>query len=245
MKPFFLIPARGGSKGIPRKNLAPLRGRPLLAYTCDAAGWSQRLTRVVLSTDSEEIAAVGRAHGVEVPFLRPSEISQDDTPSIQVALHAVQWLEAHESWRVDALVVLQPTSPLRTAQHIDDVVGLLCEEGVETVVSVVEVPHRFNPYSVMTVRDGRLEHYIADPLPFDRYRRQALPMFFARNGPAVLATRAHVLRQRNGFYGDVIRPYPMSRLDSLDIDEEWDLVVAAAALEYRERKIATLSVTGD
>jgi CMP-N-acetylneuraminic acid synthetase len=106
------------------------------------------------------------------------------------------------------------------------------------VVSVMEVPHRFNPYSVMSLNDGRLEHYIADPLPFNRYRRQALPAFFARNGPAVLATKRHVLEQRNGFYGDIVRPYAMSRLDSLDIDEDFDLVCASAALEYRERQSA-------
>lgn len=236
-----LIPARGGSKGIPRKNLAPLRGRPLLSYTCDAASASQRLSRVVLSTDSEEIAAVGLANSVEVPFLRPSEISQDDTPSIAVALHAVHWLEARESWLVDVLVLLQPTSPLRTARHIDAALELLLADGADTVVSVIQVPHHFSPYSVMTVRANRLEHYIPEPLPFDRYRRQALPVFFARNGPAVLATRRHVLDRHNGFYGDAIRPYTMSRLDSLDIDEEFDLVCAAAALDYRDR-LATPAV---
>jgi CMP-N-acetylneuraminic acid synthetase len=229
---------------IPRKNLAPVRGRPLLAYTCDAARGSRRLTRVILSTDSEEIAAVGAAHGVEVPFLRPPEISQDDTPSIAVARHAVDWLEAEESWRADAVVLLQPTSPLRTSKHIDEALELLDGEDVDTVVSVIEVPHRFSPYSVMAIRDGRLEHHIADPLPFDRYRRQALPTFFARNGPAVLATRSHVLRQRNGFYGDVIRPYAMSRLDSIDIDDEFDLICAGAALDYRERTLPAAPAIG-
>jgi CMP-N,N'-diacetyllegionaminic acid synthase len=228
-----LIPARGGSKGIPRKNLVPLRGRPVLAYTCDAALASTRLSRTILSTDSEEIAAVGRACGVDAPFLRPSEISQDDTPSKAVALHALQWMETQASSKVDAVVLLQPTSPLRTAQHIDDVIDLLSRDGVDTVVSVVEVPHRFNPYSVMTVRDGRLEHYIPDPLPFDRYRRQALPLFWARNGPAVIASRARVLRERGGLYGEVVLPYPMSRLDSLDIDDQFDLLSAAVALDYR------------
>lgn len=236
-----LITARGGSKGIPRKNLALLRGKPLLCYTCDAARASQGLSRVILSTDSEEIAAVGRDSGVEVPFLRPADISRDDTPSIAVARHAIEWLETHDSWRADALVLLQPTSPMRTSRHIDEVIALLAEDGVDTVVSVMEVPHRFNPYSVMRLNAGRLEHYIPDPLPFNRYRRQALPVFLARNGPAVLATKRQVLEQRNGFYGDVVRPYAMSRLDSLDIDEEFDLVCASAALDYRESQSALVA----
>ncbi len=239
-----LIPARGGSKGIPRKNLAPLLGKPLLSYTCDAATGSQLLSRIVLSTDDEEIADVGRSDGVEVPFRRPSQISRDDTPSIAVVRHAIEWLETHESWQPDVVVLLQPTSPLRTSQHIDDVVAMIRPDSVDTVVSVVEVPHRFNPYSVMRSSSGYLEHYIPDPLPFDRYRRQALPAFVARNGPAVLVTRRDVLVQRHRFYGDVIRPYPMSRLDSLDIDEEFDLVCAAAALEYRKRQATTTATSG-
>src|SRR5262245_16834240 len=120
-----LITARGGSKGIPRKNLVPLLGRPLLAYTCEAALASTSLARVVLSTDDEEIASVGRAEGIEVPFMRPAELSRDDTPSIDVAVHAVQWLATHAGWQADALVLLQPTSPLRTAHHIDEACALM------------------------------------------------------------------------------------------------------------------------
>lgn len=232
-----LITARGGSKGVPGKNIAPLHGRPLLAYTCEAATASQALSRVVLSTDSEAIAAVGRREGVDVPFMRPPHLSRDHTPSLDVALHAIDWLEANADWRTDILVLLQPTSPMRTARHIDEAVGvLLLDATVDTVVSVVDVPHRFNPFSIMTVRDGRLQSYIPDPVPFDRYRRQNLPAFFARNGPAVLVTRTNVLVSEKSFYGANVQPYRMAALDSLDVDTELDLVCIAAALEYRSRQ---------
>jgi len=239
-----LIPARGGSKGIPRKNIAPVLGRPLLAYTCDAALASRSLTRVILSTDDEEIARVGREAGVEVPFLRPAHLSEDQTPSIDVVIHAVEWLDANTGSRPDAVVLLQPTSPLRTSRHIDEACDLLqADDTADSVVSVIEVPHRFNPYSIMTVRDGRLAPYIPDPVPFDRYRRQNLPSFVARNGPAVLVTKTDVIANRRSFYGDRILPYAMSELDSLDVDTEVDLLFVAAALEHRARSASQPAAT--
>ncbi|MCI0709847.1 MAG: acylneuraminate cytidylyltransferase family protein, partial [Chloroflexi bacterium] len=111
-----LIPARGGSKSIPRKNIVPLAGKPLLAYTCEAALDSAMLSRVILSTDDDEIAQVGRDCGVDVPFMRPTSLAQDDTGSVSVAQHAIHWLAENDNWQTDILVLLQPTSPLRTAQ---------------------------------------------------------------------------------------------------------------------------------
>ena len=151
-----LIPARGGSKSIPGKSIALLAGRPLLAYTCEAALGSRCLTRVLLSTNDEKIAQVGRACGVEVPFLRPLELARDDTPSLPVAQHAVRWLIEHEGWEPDVLVLLQPTSPLRQTHHIDAALEHMAQVNADTVVSVVEVPHRFSPYSVMWLQAGWL-----------------------------------------------------------------------------------------
>jgi CMP-N,N'-diacetyllegionaminic acid synthase len=226
-----LIPARGGSKSIPGKNIAPVAGRPLLAYTCAAALASAKLTRVLLSTDDVEIARVGRNCGVEVPFLRPDELARDDTPSLAVAQHAVRWLIEHEKWTPEILVLLQPTSPLRQARHIDEALGVMAQTDADTVVSVIEVPHRFSPYSVMSLRDGRLENFWKDPLPFDRFRRQNLPVLYARNGPAVLATRTSVLLEQNNFYGPRVAPYIMSQEESIDIDSPSDLELASWLLE--------------
>jgi CMP-N-acetylneuraminic acid synthetase len=228
-----LIPARGGSKGIPGKNIIPLRGKPLLAWTGEAARASRSLTRVVLSTDDPEIARVGRECGVEVPFLRPPELARDDTPSLDVAVHALQWLATHESWSADVLVLLQPTSPLRRAEHIDGALAELERSGADTVVSVVEVPHHFSPYKVLRLESGRLVDFWTEPTDFDRHRRQNLPRLYARNGPAVLATRVAVLTSRRSFYGPHVAPYLMDEESSFDIDRPADLALVAAFLRGR------------
>ena len=227
MRILGLIPARGGSKSIPRKNVVPVAGRPLLAYTCEAARTSRRLSRVVLSTEDDEIAAVGRAEGVEVPFRRPADLARDDTPALAVAQHAARWLAEHDDWQTNVLVLLQPTSPLRQAHHIDEAVGLLLETGADTVVSVVEVPHQFSPYKVMDLKEGRLEPFWKDPLPFDRFRRQEVPVLYARNGPAVLATRTDILFEAQSFYGSHVVPYVMNEAESVDIDTPFGLERAA------------------
>src|SRR5438132_6981355 len=119
-----LVPARGGSKGIPRKNIRLLGGRPLLQYTADAALAARRLSHVVLSTDDEEIAAVGRRCGLDVPFVRPRELAEDATPMLPVVQHALAWFDAHDR-RFDAVCLLQPTNPLRLPSHIDRAIELL------------------------------------------------------------------------------------------------------------------------
>jgi len=226
MKVLGLIPARGGSKSIPYKNIAPLAGRPLLAYTCEAALRSRHLTRVLLSTEDERIAQVGRTCGVEVPFLRPHELARDDTPSLPVAQHAVRWLIEHEGWEPDVLMLLQPTSPLRGAHHIDTALERLVQADADTVVSVIEVPHRFHPYSLMQLQDGWLQDFWKESLSFDRFRRQNLPVLYARNGPAILASRVAVLFEHQSFYGPRVIPYVMRMEESVDIDTPLDLRLA-------------------
>src|SRR5436190_23965871 len=178
-----IIPARGGSKGIPDKNLMLLGGRPLLAYTADAAKESTRLTRTIVTTDDDRIARSAQSLGVEVPFMRPSSLAGDDVPMLPVLQHAVKTL-ATEGFSADIVVLLQPTSPLRRGEHIDAAVTWLERAGGDSVVSVVEVPHQFNPTSVMRVEDGLLKPFLAGPAAT---RRQDKPRVLARNGPAVLA----------------------------------------------------------
>ena len=139
-----LIPARGGSKSIPRKNLVNLCGKPFLAYTCQAALECSSLSSVILSTDDEEIADVGKNLGVTVPFLRPAHLSSDTSSTVSVLQHALSYLEG-QNITATALVLLQPTSPLRTSQHIQEAIDLFLKTGAESVVSLVEVPHQFNP----------------------------------------------------------------------------------------------------
>jgi CMP-N-acetylneuraminic acid synthetase len=224
-----IIPARGGSKGIPRKNLALLGGRPLIAHACDAARGSRRLTRMVVSTDDPEVAAVTERLGIEVPFLRPAALAADDTPMFDVLLDLVSTLE-RDGYHPDALVLLQPTSPFRRAEHIDRAVDLLLESRADSVVSVVPVPHQFTPASLMRLDGDRLVPAAGEPGPL---RRQDKEMLFARNGPAVLALRTPVLVEQRVLYGRDTRALIMSREDSLDIDDAFDLEVAELLLAAR------------
>jgi CMP-N-acetylneuraminic acid synthetase len=226
-----LIPARGGSKGIPGKNIAPCAGRPLLAWTCAAALESSALSRTILSTDSDEIAAVGRACGVEVPFTRPAALAADDTPSLDVMRHTIEWLEA-AGQPVDAIVLLQPTSPLRRARDIDGAAALFSRGGADTVVSVVEVPHRFHPDAVMRERDGTLVPYGDSGRTV--VSRHALEPLLARNGPAVLIVSRAMLKGGR-LYGGKTLAYRMAEEDSIDVDSPHDLKLAGLLLEARQR----------
>ena len=225
-----LIPARGGSKGIPGKNITPLAGKPLLAYTCEAALGSRCLSRVLLNTDDPQIAEIGKQFGVEVPFLRTAHLAQDDTPILPVIQQTLEWLAEQDSYIPQAIMLLQPTSPLRRSAHIDAAIDIFNRKNADTVVSVLEVPHQFNPVSVMNLtKDGCLVPYYKGPMIL---RRQDKPAVFARNGPAVLVTRREVIK-RGQLYGERVFPYLMGRIESLDIDEEIDIQIADYWLQKR------------
>jgi CMP-N-acetylneuraminic acid synthetase len=211
-----VVPARGGSKGIPQKNLRTVAGRPLLAYTADAARAS-RLSRTIVSTDDPAIADVARGLGLEVPFMRPSDLATDAAPMAPVLQHAVREMTAR-GFTADAVVLLQPTSPLRRAEHIDRALDLLETSTADSVVSVVEVPHQFNPVSVMRLDGDRLIPFIEGPPVL---RRQDKPRVYARNGPAVLAVRTSVL-ERGSLYGEDCRPLLMAPEESIDLDTPLD-----------------------
>jgi N-acylneuraminate cytidylyltransferase/CMP-N,N'-diacetyllegionaminic acid synthase len=229
------IPARGGSKGIPRKNLVSLGGRPLIAYTCDVARKSRTLTRILVSTDDEEIFALVQTLGLETPLLRPKMLAADDTPMVDVLLDVVATLERRETYRPDAIVLLQPTSPFRRAEHVDAAVDLLATSGADSVVSVLPVPHQFTPSSLMRLEGSRLVPAAEGEL---RLRRQDKPHLFARNGPAVVAVRTNTLVERRTLYGPDTRGLVMTREDSIDIDDKFDLEVAELLMRARGRSIA-------
>jgi len=202
----------------------------LLAYTTDAALASGRLTRVVVSTDDDEIAGVSRQLGVEVPFLRPDRLAADDTPMLDVLVDLVAALDAREQYRPDLLVLLQPTSPFRRAEHIDEAVDLLTSSGADSVVTVLPVPHQFTPSSIMHLQGDRLVTWAEGPAPT---RRQDKPLLFARNGPAVLAVRTPIVAGARSLYGSDIRGLVMSRAESFDIDDAFDLEIAGLLMAAR------------
>jgi CMP-N-acetylneuraminic acid synthetase len=223
-----VIPARGGSKGISNKNLALLGGRPLLAYTADAVKESKLLSRTIVSTDDTRIADCAHSLGLEVPFMRPSSLAGDDVPMLPVLQHALRALEA-DGFVADVVVLLQPTSPLRRGEHIDAAVKWLEQAGGDSVVSVVEVPHQFNPTSVMRIEEGLLKPFLDVPTAT---RRQDKPRLYARNGPAVLATRVAVIKD-GSLYGRTSSPLSMTPAETLDIDTPWDLKLAESELAVR------------
>jgi len=219
-KVLALIPARGGSKGVPRKNLREAGGRPLIAWSIVAARASQLVDRVVVSSDDAEILVVAREWGAEAPFTRPAELARDDTPSIDVALHALDALPGY-----DYLALLQPTSPLRTAEHIDGCVRLCEARGVAGAVSVSEPAQ--SPFWTYFVDGAGAMRAL---LPSTAQRRQDLPPVYALNG-AVYVARADALRAGRRFVFDDSVAYVMPREASLDIDTEFDLTLVQAVME--------------
>lgn len=224
MRVLGVIPARGGSKAIPGKNLVPLGGRPLLAWTADAARASS-LTRVVLSTDDERIARAGRELGLEVPFLRPASLATDEAASIDVALHALDACSTPDD-PYDAVMLLQPTSPLRTGADIDAAIALLDASGADAVISVVDVGGHHPARMKWLEGDRLLDPPFAEPV--ENQPRQALRPMVIRNG-ALYLTRTAVLRRRT-FKGEDCRALVMPAERSVNIDEPLDLVVAEAVL---------------
>jgi len=221
MRVLGLIPARGGSRGIPRKNVRLMGGKPLLQHTAEAALGARGVTRVVLSTEDEEIAALGRQCGVEVPFRRPLELAQDDTPTLPVVVHAVSWLEGVGDC-FDAVCVLQPTHPLRRPEDIDACVDLLTRTDADAVVTVLRVPPQYNPHWVYFVDEGgnlRLALGAREPLP----RRQDLPLAFHREG-SVYVTRRDVVMKQHTLYGERLVGYELDAGQSVNIDvrEDWE-----------------------
>ncbi len=222
MRVLGLIPARGGSKGVPRKNIKLLCGKPLLHYTAKAALASRKLSRVILSTEDEEIARVGRECGVEAPFLRPIELAQDDTPALPVAQHAVRWMEECGE-RFDALCLLQPTNPLRRVEDIDACIELLEKTDADAVATVLPVPAEYNPHWVyFRGEDGFLRLSTGETAPIPR--RQELPPAYHREG-SVYIVQKDVLMDGNSFYGDRFVGYeiPSDRSVNIDSQEDWEM----------------------
>jgi CMP-N,N'-diacetyllegionaminic acid synthase len=224
-----LVVARGGSKGLPRKNVLPLGGRPLIAWTVDAARGARALTRSIVSSEDAEILARAREAGGEAPFVRPAAFATDTASSLDVALHAVDWLAEHERWQTDVLVLLPATAPLRRAHHIDAAVAtLLADAAVEAVVAVTEAD--YPPYWMLTEKHGRLTWLFPEGGRVDR--RQDLPTAFRPNG-SIYAVRATALREQRTFYPRATAPYVMLREESVNIDAPMDFTLAELLLARR------------
>lgn len=220
MSVLAIIPARGGSQGIKNKNLSELCGHPLISWTIKSAREASLVTRVIVSTDDPEIASVAKKYGAEVPFIRPSVLSTDTADAASVAKHACEWMisSGHE---FDMVCYLQPTSPLRRSEDIN--AAIIKMVAADTVVSVFRVPHNLLPFSLMLPCDKSQIEFNA-PEDLRQFRRQdKTDCYYARNGPAILVSRADQITHGKGLYGNRIVPYEMPFYRSFDVDEYEDL----------------------
>lgn len=237
MRVLGIIPARGGSKGVLRKNIKPLCGKPLLAYTVEAALGSSKLTKTILSTEDHEIAEVGRSLGVEVPFIRPNDLAADNTPTFPVIEHAVWDLESRGE-KYDAICLLQPTNPLRRSEDIDNCIALLEKTGADSVISILPVPHIYNPKWVYwRSPDGEMTLSSGDVEPVTR--RQELPPAFHREG-SVYVTRRGVLTECRNLYGRDVRGYEIDEANSINIDtpDDWDRAETLINMRLTHKEIS-------
>ena len=225
------MPARGGSKGIPDKNLRTLAGRSLIAHAAAAAQASGVVDRMVLTTDSPRLQDEGRRAGFEVPFLRPAALAQDDSPMLPVVEHAIDMLE-RDGWTPEIVVLLQPTSPVvRRAAYLRAAVETLVQTSADSVVTVIELPRHYSPDYVMRVDEGRLVPFLSHGAGVTR-RQDARPAF-VRDGTAyVFWTRT--VRDTHSIYGNDCRPLIVPAGDSITIDtpEDWALAEARLAAEH-------------
>lgn len=220
-----IIPARGGSKSIPRKNIRHLAGHPLIAYSIAAGLVARTVTRLIVSTDDEEITAVAKKYGAEVPFLRPAEHSQDNTPDLPVFRHALEWLLENESYRPEIVVQLRPTSPFRRVRHIDDSVRLLLEHPDADAARTVCIPFQ-NPFKMWRISpDGLLQPLGTElGISYEPYNqpRQALPDVYWQTG-YVDACWVGTILNKNSMTGRRILPVVIDPAEWIDIDslDDW------------------------
>jgi len=241
MEVLALIPARGGSKSIPRKNIRPFAGHPLIAYSIAAGLCAETVTRVIVSTDDEEIALISRRYGAETPFLRPAEFSQDNTPDLPVFQHALRWLREHEGYQPEIVVQLRPTSPFRRTRHIDEAVYRLMERPDADSVRTVCIPFQ-NPFKMWKIgADGLMQPLIPSVEGADASRhvepynmpRQALPEVYWQTG-YVDAAWADTLMKKDSMTGERILPLVIDPSEWIDIDSPDDWRRAERLLESGE-----------
>ncbi|WP_055668139.1 cytidylyltransferase domain-containing protein [Desnuesiella massiliensis] len=211
-----IIPARGGSKGIPRKNIKDLNGKPLIAYTIEEAKKSRYIDSIVVSTEDEEIAKVSKKYNAEVPFLRPKELSEDDTPGIEPIIYTIKRLQESGD-DFDYIMCLQCTSPFRKTEHIDDALKKLINEDADSIVSVCE--SEVSPYWMKKIKNGIMEDFL-DDIPFYS-RRQEIPTTYRLNGAIYIAKREVLLKNKNWYTKNTLA-YIMDKKSSIDIDEMID-----------------------
>ena len=220
MKVLGLIPARGGSKEVPRKNSKLLAGKPLIVYTIEAAMDSKLLSETIVSTDSEEIMTVAKTYGANIPFQRPHQLATDISPTIDTVVHALTYFEEQGEY-FDAVCLLQATNPFRTSEFIDKAIDAFQNSGTDSLVSVLKVPHEFNPHWVFESDEkGQLQISTGETNIISR--RQDLPAAYYRDG-AIYITKTEVLLKQRSLFGKSIGFIESDEQRHVNIDtmEDW------------------------
>jgi CMP-N-acetylneuraminic acid synthetase len=235
-----LIPARGGSKSIPRKNIRPFAGFPLIAYSIAAGLAAETVSRVIVSSDDPEILAVARRFGAETPFQRPEEYSQDQTPDLPVFKHALDWLEQNESYRPEIVIQLRPTSPFRRVEHIDQAVYRLLERPDADAIRTVCIPFQ-NPFKMWRMGSNGLLRPLLETEFSEPYNmpRQALPEVYWQTG-YVDAAWTDTIQDQNSMTGRNILPLVIDPSEWIDIDSPDDWRRAERLLESGEITLSDL-----
>jgi CMP-N-acetylneuraminic acid synthetase len=231
MRILGIIPARGGSKGVPGKNIKLLNGKPLLQYTAEIALESQRLTAVILSSDDTQIITVAKSLGIQVPFLRPEQFAQDTTPTIDVIIHVLRWYE-NQAIFFDAVCLLQVTSPFRTVAFLDKAIEKFFASGCDSLVSVQKVPHQYNPHWTFEVNtQGNLKIATGEETIISR--RQELPEAYHRDG-SIYIMKTEVLLQQHSLYGKSISFIESPREFYVNIDTVADWETAEQMIKNKQ-----------
>lgn len=227
-----VVPARGGSKGLPGKNIKPLMGKPVIAYTIEQAKQSKHIDRIIVSTEDFEIAEVSKEYGAEIPFMRPAELSRDNSSTIDVLLHAIDWLEKEDNYFFEILVLLHVTTPLRDVEDIEGCINLLVDKNAGSVFSVTEA-HR-NPYFNMVemknnqVRLVKKGNYVS---------RQMAPEVFDMNS-SIYVWWKDIFKKKRSVILKNSCIYVMPKVRSVDIDDSFDFKVAEMLLSSKDGNVA-------
>lgn len=230
MEVLAIIPARGGSKGVPRKNIKELCGKPLIAYTIEASINSKYITRTIVSTEELEIKDISLSYGAEVPHERPINLASDSSPTIDTVIELLNWLKLNEGYVPDYVCLLQCTSPLRTEADIDNTINKMINTGMQAAVTVCEA--ETNPYWTNVFNGDKLEYFIKEGKNITR--RQDLPSVYTING-AVYVIKTEILMKERTFEVDNLTAYVMSSENSIDIDNMIDFKIAEVLMKERKK----------
>lgn len=223
-----IIPARGGSKLIPKKNIVDLGGKPLISYCINATKGSKYVDRIIVTTDDDEIADISKKYGAEVPFKRPSELAQDNTPSIPVIEHAIRWLEENEKYKPDYVLLVEPTTPFIKSEQIDKAIEKLIEKKADSSTTIVNVPRIFHPYHVRTISESGFLNFEQPEMHYQHPNRQSDPKRYS-HGNLWWFRRDLFLENKKIEVGNLVG-LEIDMISAHDINDAFDLEMAKAIL---------------